>query len=151
MNIKSLIVVLLVLASMIALRAEDKKQRQSERGMLEKMEAVPCGANQKGLTGLGTLWGSAGITHVNSSEKLCPQYLLRSDAMDYEIRPTNLKTATILPVGQEGEFKIKKNQMYLTFPEGPDRKTRTYQVVGMNPTRPDTDRGKSSSLTPDER
>ena len=146
MNIKSSIILLLVAFSTIPLRADDKKRGQAERGMLEKMEAVPCGANQKGLTGLGTLWASAGITHVNSSEKLCPQYLLRSDDMDYEIRPTNLKHATILPVGQEGEFKIKKNQMYLTFPEGTDRKTRTYQVVGMNPTKPE-----KSTLSSDER
>ncbi len=51
------------------------------------MEAVPCGAKQTGLAGLGALWGSAGITHINSNEKLCPQYLLRTDEMDYEIRP----------------------------------------------------------------
>jgi hypothetical protein len=36
---------------------------------------------------LGALWGSVGITHINSNEKLCPQYLLRTDQMDYEIRP----------------------------------------------------------------
>ena len=102
------------------------------------MEAVPCGAKQTGLAGLGTLWASAGITHINSNEKLCPQYLLRTDEMDYEIRPIDLKHATILPIGQEGEFKIKKNEMILTMTEGADRKTRSYEVVSMNPANPDS-------------
>jgi hypothetical protein len=35
-------------------------------------------------------------------------------------------------VGQEGEFKIKKNYMYLKIPDG-DKKRRTYQVVAMKP------------------
>jgi hypothetical protein len=150
MKIKSAIVLLLSFASALPLMAGGKKN-ETERGMLEKMEAVPCGANQKGFTGVGTLWASAGITKTTSNEKLCPQYLLRTDEMDYEIRPKDLKHATILPVGQEGEFRIKKNQMTLTFPEGPDRKTRAYQVVGMTPAKTDTDQARSTSATSDER
>jgi hypothetical protein len=150
MNIKSTIVLLLVLISAIPLTAHDnKKTKDVERGILEKMEAVPCGAKQRGLSGLGTLWGSAGITHVNSNEKLCPQYLLRTDDMDYEIRPIDLKHATILPVGQEGEFTIKKNEMILSMPEGSDHKKRTYEVVAMNPAHPDNG-PKSSSLSRDQ-
>ncbi|HXN99471.1 MAG TPA: hypothetical protein VN881_10390 [Candidatus Acidoferrales bacterium] len=149
MNIKRTIIVLLVLISAIPLSADDKKKKDVGRGILEKMEAVPCGAKQRGLSGLGTLWGSAGITHVNSNEKLCPQYLLRTDDMDYEIRPIDLKHATILPVGTEGEFTIKKNEMILTMPEGGDRKTRSYEVVAMNPANPDTG-PKSSSPSPDK-
>jgi|SRR5579862_1621120 len=149
MNIKSSVVFLLVLVSAATLSANGKK-KALERGMLEKMEAVPCGAKQRGLAGLGSLWGSVGITHVNSDEKLCPQYLLRTDAMDYEIRPVDLKHSTVLPVGTEGEFKIKKNVMILSMPEGGDRKMREYEVVSMNPSNPDSDKGKSSSLTPSE-
>jgi hypothetical protein len=151
MNIKSAMVLLLVLISAVPLSAhDDKKKKDVERGILEKMEAVPCGAKQRGLSGLGTLWGSAGITHVNSNEKLCPQYLLRTDNMDYEIRPIDLKHATILPVGTEGEFTIKKNEMILTMPEAGDRKTRTYEVVAMNPAHPDS-QPKSSSPSGDQR
>lgn len=117
MNSKVAVTVLLMISSTIPLLGGGKKHGL-ERGMLEKMEAVPCGANQKGFTGLGTLWGSAGITKTTSNEKLCPQYLLRTDEMDYEIRPKDLKHATILPVGQEGEFQIKKNEMFLTFRTG---------------------------------
>jgi hypothetical protein len=152
MNIKrSAFVLLLALISTIPLSAHgNKKKTGLERGILEKMEAVPCGAKQTGLAGLGTLWGSAGITHINSNEKLCPQYLLRTDQMDYQIRPIDLKHATILPIGQEGEFKIKKNEMILTMTEGSDQKSRSYEVVSMNPADPDSAGAKLSGPSADD-
>jgi hypothetical protein len=73
MSNRSALVLMLVLISAIPLSAHDKKKKDGERGILERMEAVPCGAKQTGLAGLGALWGSAGITHLNSNEKLCPQ------------------------------------------------------------------------------
>jgi hypothetical protein len=143
---------LLALISAVPLSAHDNKKKNSiERGILEKMEAVPCGAKQTGLAGLGALWGSAGITHINSNEKLCPQYLLRTDEMDYEIRPIDLKHATILPIGQEGEFKIKKNEMILTMTKGSDQRARSYEVVSMNPANPDNGGARSSSPSENNR
>ncbi len=91
--------------------AKDKK-KHANRAMIEKMEAVPCGAKEHGLTGLGSLWGSVGVTHVNSDEKLCPQYLLRTDDMEYHVRPLD--------------------QFDMRVPDG-DRKMRHYQVVAMKP------------------
>jgi hypothetical protein len=133
---KATFVLSLALISAAPLSAHGNKKRIGfQRGLLEKMDAVPCGAKQTGLAGLGALWGSAGITHINSNEKLCPQYLLRTDEMDYEIRPIDLKHATILPIGQEGQFKIQKNEMLLTMS---DRKARSYEVVSMNPANPDS-------------
>src|SRR6267378_1700194 len=127
MNIKSSLGLVLVLVSAVPLSAGDKKN-QSERGMLERMDAVACGAKQRGLSGLGTLWASVGITHVNSDEKLCPQYLLRTDEMDYHIRPTDNKHPAVLPIGHEVVYKIKKVRMVVKVPDG-DNKNRTYQVV----------------------
>jgi hypothetical protein len=151
MNMKGTFVLLLGLISAIPLSAHDKKKDGLERGILEKMEAVPCGAKQTGLAGLGALWGSAGITHINSNEKLCPQYLLRTDEMDYEIRPIDLKHATILPIGKEGAFMIKKDEMILTMSEGSDQKPRDYEVVSMNPANPDSGAAKLSTTSEDNR
>jgi hypothetical protein len=134
---KILAVALLLLLGVTPLIAGGKK-KGPERGMLEKMEAVPCGARERGLTGLGAIYGSVGVTHVNSDEKLCPQYLLRTDEMEYHIRPVDGKHPVILPVGHEGEFKIKKDHLYLKVPDG-DRKTRSYQVVSMKPLNSETD------------
>jgi hypothetical protein len=137
MSIKTSVILTLVLVATIPLSVTAKKKNGPERAMLEKMEAVPCGAKERGLTGLGSVWASAGITHVNSDEKLCPQYLLRTDEKEYEIRPTDGKHPTILPVGHEGEFKIKNDRMFLTVEDG-DRKTRTYQVVSIKQLNSDT-------------
>ncbi|MGA9882222.1 MAG: hypothetical protein WBQ34_00735 [Candidatus Acidiferrales bacterium] len=145
MKIKISVVLAIVLAAVAPLSAKSKKE--PERGMLEKMDAVPCGAKERGLSGLGTLWASAGITHVNSDEKLCPEYLLRTDQMDYEIRPLNLKHAVILPVGHEGVFKIKKNCMILSFPDDGLKKRRAYEVVSMIPANTGDDGAESSSLS----
>ena len=132
MKLKTLLILSLVLAAAAPLSAGDKKKKQPDRAMLEKMEAVPCGAKQRGLTGLGSVWASAGITHVNSDEKLCPQYLLRTDDMEYEIRPRDKRHPAVLPVGQEVVFKVKNDRMSVKCPEG-DNKARSYQVVAMRP------------------
>jgi hypothetical protein len=132
MKITTLLMIAFVVISVPNIHAKDKKKDQPERGMLEKMEAVPCGAKEHGITGLGTIWASAGITHVNSDEKLCPEYLLRTDDMEYHIRPKDIKHSTVLAVGHEGTFKIKDDRMNLKFEDG-DKKTREYRVVSVNP------------------
>lgn len=131
MNAKNLFTLVLIVLFALPLSANNKKKNQ-QRAMLEKMDAVPCGANQKGLSGLGSLWGSIGITKMSSNEKLCPQYLIKTDDMEYEIRPTDLKHAVLLPVGQEAVIKVKKNSILLRIADGDD-KMRSYQVVGMSP------------------
>ncbi len=113
--------------------AESKdKKKHAQRGMLESMQSVPCGAKQRGLTGLGSIFGSVGVEHVNSHEQLCPQYLFRTDEMEYHIRPVDLKHASLLPVGHEGEYKIKKDRLVLKVVDG-DKKARDYQVISMQP------------------
>jgi hypothetical protein len=136
MNVKSILITMLMIVCALPLSANDNKKQKDmmKRGMLEKMEAVPCGAKQRGLSGLGSFWASAGITHVNSDEKLCPQYLLRTDEMNYEIRPFDMKHAILLPVGHEGTFRLGKNSMLLSVEDAPDRKVHAYEIVAMNPT-----------------
>jgi hypothetical protein len=122
---------ILMFALLFAVPSFAGGKKHPERAMIEKMEAVPCGAKERGLTGLGSIFASVGATAVNSSEKLCPQYMLRSDDMEYHVRPLD-KHPRILPVGQEGEFKINKDVMLMRIPDG-DHKKRRYQVVAMTP------------------
>ena len=107
-------------------------KKHGQRAMIEKMEAVPCGAKERGLTGLGSVWASVGATHVNTDEKLCPQYELKTDDMEYHVRPLDHKHPRLLPIGQEGEFKISKDVLEMRVPDG-DHKMRRYQVVAMKP------------------
>lgn len=107
--------------------AKDKKKQNV--AMIEKMEAVPCGAKERGLTGLGSVFASVGATRVDSTEKLCPQYMLRTDDIEYHVRPLD-KHPNLLPVGQEGEFRIHKDVMEMKVADS-DHKRRRYQVVAI--------------------
>ncbi len=147
-KIHSLLLVL-ILVSAIPVSANGKKKGQ-QRAMLEKMDAVPCGASQKGLSGLGSLWASVGLTHMSSTEKLCPQYVIRTDQMEYEIRPANLKHAVILPIGHEAVIKIKKNRMMLRVPDSGDHKMRSYQVVSIRPNPANADNSSSVEEKPSD-
>jgi hypothetical protein len=133
MNVKKSLFVALALVLLVPSVALGK-DKKLQRAMLESMQAVPCGARERGLTGLGSMVASLGVEHVNSHEQLCPQYLLRTDEMDYHIRPLDLKHAVVLPVGHEAEFKIKKDRMLLRIGDG---KERAYQVVSMQPINSD--------------
>lgn len=128
MNIRIAMTAALALVFITPGSAAAKDKKHIQRGMLEKMQAMPCGVKERGLTSLGGLWAGIGVQHVNSNEKLCPQYLFRTDQMDYQIRPLDEKHAALLPVGQEGEFKIKKDKLFLRVG---DHKMRAYQVVSM--------------------
>jgi hypothetical protein len=132
MATKTQIILAIAMVLAVPVSAGAKKKNQPDRGLLEKMDAVPCGAKQKGLAGLGSFWASVGITDVHSTEKLCPQYLIRTDDMDYRVRPMNMKHPLILPIGHEVVFKLKKDRMMVKVPDG-DQKMRSYEVVGMEP------------------
>ena len=143
MNVRAALIAALILLSAIPASAGGDKKK-GDRAMVEKMESVPCGAKEKGLSGLGTPWGSAGITHVNSDEKLCPQYMVITDQMEYHIRPTDTKHPAVLPVGKEITFKIKKDHMILRAADG-DKKEMTYLVVAVKPNSEESASAKSSN------
>jgi hypothetical protein len=132
MKMKGQFMLLSMCALTLAVPSFAGAKKHEARAMIEKMEAVPCGAKERGLTGLGSVWASIGATHVDSDEKLCPQYMLRTDDMEYRVRPLDHKHPVILPVGKEGEFKISKDVMEMRIPDG-DHKKRRYQVVAMKP------------------
>jgi hypothetical protein len=147
MRVKILLAAALSLVLTVSSMAEGKdkkdKKKHPQRGMLESMQSVPCGAKERGLAGLGSVFGSVGVQHVDSHEQLCPQYLFRTDEMEYHIRPLDTKHAVLLPVGHEGEFKIKKDRLFLKVPDG-ENKTRPYQVVAMQPVSSETNADSTS-------
>jgi len=146
MKVKISAVLALLLLVLVAPSTAGKKKNQPDRGMLEKMDAVPCGAKTKGLSGLGSFWASLGITDVHSTEKMCPQYLVRTDEMDYRIRPMNMKHPAILPIGHEVVVKMKKDRMLVKVPDG-DKKMREYEVVGIEPAAPPAENALAKSVS----
>lgn len=147
MKAKTPLILALFLVALVPSGAGAKKKNQPDLGMLEKMDAVPCGAKQKGLAGLGSFWASIGVTDVHSTEKLCPQYLVRTDDMDYRIRPMDLKHPVILPIGHEVVVKIKKDRMLVRVQDG-DKKMHEYEVVGMEPAAPPAENASTKAVNP---
>ncbi len=148
MKIKKSLIAVLSLLLAVATIAAGRDKKKGQIGMLESMQSVPCGYKERGVTGLGSMVASLGVEHVNSHEQLCPQYLLRTDAMDYHIRPLDLKHPVVLPIGHEAEFKIKKDRLFLRIADG-DKKELAYQVVSMQPSNAE-DKVESSAYRPAE-
>jgi hypothetical protein len=132
MKATMLVIGALVLSMLHPTSAAAKDKKKPPRGMIESMQSLPCGMKQKGLNGLGAVWGSVGVTSVSSNEKLCPQYLFRTDDLEYHIRPKDTKHPVILPIGHEAEFKVKKDEILLKVADG-DHKTLAYHVISMEP------------------
>lgn len=61
--------------------------------------------------------------------------MLRTDDMEYNVRPLDHKHPRILPVGQDGEFNISKDVIEMSIPDGDHKKLR-YQVIAMKTHRP---------------
>ena len=55
MNRNTPLALILTLAVTLPAFARDKK-KHPDRAMIEQMESVPCGASEKGLTGIGSVF-----------------------------------------------------------------------------------------------
>jgi len=105
------------------------KEVYRQKGLLADMQSVACGYAQKsGPTVAGAIF--TGSQHTKSRELLCQEYTLKADRVTYRIRPKDEKHPVLLPVGEQAEFRLKKDEMLLRIPES-DTKEREYFVVSM--------------------
>ncbi len=112
--------------------APAKEHHFYQKGRLLSMESVSCGyAEKSGNTFKGEILGTNG-GHKNTEEVLCQEYLLRGDSVIYRIRPRDQKHPVLLPVGDNAEFRIEKDRLFLKVTESGD-KERDYNVVSMTP------------------
>jgi hypothetical protein len=119
----------------------------TETATLMEMSAVPCGSQERGFTGIGGVLATAGVEHVNAKDKLCQEYVLRTNFMQYRIRPLDEKHPVLLPVGEKAHFHIKGDHLLLVVPDGDD-KQREYRVVGMKPLTSEDEGSPGSSSHP---
>jgi hypothetical protein len=120
----------IVLGVASAALAKDPKPYQT--GKLLQMDSVQCGTAEKNSTSvagemLGTDSGSK-----KTQEVLCQEYVLQSERVIYRIRPRDEKHPVLLPVGEQAQFRLQKDQMLLHL-EDLDSREREYIVVSMTP------------------
>jgi len=84
------------------------------------MDSVQCGTDTKDA--------KKGKTH----ELLCQEYVVQTDQVLYRIRPKDDKHSTLLPIGQNAQFRLEKNRMLLRV-EGADGKEREYLIMSIKP------------------
>jgi hypothetical protein len=124
-------VLVLVAFSAMVLPAQ-AREKSYDRGVLVKMESASCGTAEKGSKTLaGEILGTDG-EHKNTEQMLCPEYLLQADRVIYRIRPRDEKHPTILPIGEDAQFRIEKDKLIMRVPELSD-KEREYSVVSITP------------------
>ena len=103
-----------------------------QKGRIAQMDAVACGYDENsGKSVLGEVIGTDNA-HKKTKEMLCQEYVLRSDRVIYRIRPRDEKHPVLLPVGEDAEFRLQKDKLYLRVNEL-DGKERDYSVVSMTP------------------
>ena len=111
----------LVLASiLLAATAYAKELKAYQDGKLLQMDSVQCGTDTKDA--------KKGKTH----ELLCQEYVVQTDQVLYRVRPKDDKHATLLPIGQNAQFRLEKNRMLLRV-EGADGKEREYMIMSIKP------------------
>jgi hypothetical protein len=121
---------LLLVFLMVASVAEAKEARFYDKGTLVEMSSVECGVDTKGAEGVGGILGVDDSEHVKARQMLCQEYLLRTDRLEYKIRPKDEKHLALLPIGGQAQFRITKGRMHVLVPEL-DNKEREFIVVSV--------------------
>lgn len=122
----------LISALFLIALAQAKDVKVHESGTLVQMNSVECGFDQKSSNSFaGELIGTDS-EHRKTRQLLCQEYVLRSDRLDYHIRPRDEKHPVLLPVGGRAQFRMAKDKMKLRV-EDLDDKERDYVVVSMTP------------------
>ena len=123
-----LIVAGLILAAATVTLAKDPPSY--DKGVLLSMASSSCGTAERGGKSVtGEILGTDG-EHKNTEQVLCQEYVLQGDRIVYHIRPTDSKHPQLLPVGDNVQYRIHKDKMYLLNSEG-DTKEREYSVISM--------------------
>ena len=95
---------------LMASLAHAKEPKVHQSGSLLQMDSVECGVDENsGKSFVGEVVGTDSA-HKKTHALLCQEYLLQSDTVIYRIRPRDEKHPVLLPVGQDVQFRIHKEQ-----------------------------------------
>jgi len=137
----------LFLAVMVLAALASAETHFYQKGTLLEMNAVECGYTEKDSKGFTGMLLGTDSQQKKAEQMLCHEYVLQADRIIYRIRPREQKHVALLPVGEQAEFRMKKDRMVLRVLEGGDGKERDYLVVSMVP-RPETSGAKGAEKSP---
>jgi hypothetical protein len=132
-----------VFAVVIATQAKDPVLYQT--GHLIEMRPVSCGYLENSGKGFLDEFVSTENGNAKNKELNCQEYVLKSDKIVFHIRPKEEKRATVLPIGEEAKFRIKKDRLMLAIPEI-GAKEAEYFVVSMTQIPPEDSQSDSAAV-----
>lgn len=107
-----------------------KDVSRNRLGVLLRMESVPCGV----VEGSGfskALLGAPAPLPVQD-DRLCQEYVLRSEGLYYRIRSRDRKHPVLLPIGEQAQFRLHRDRMLLQV-EDFDSKAYEFSVLAIVP------------------
>jgi len=117
---------------LLATTVQGKEPMHYQSGRLMRMDSVKCGTDEKnGKSFAGEMIGTDS-SHMKTHELLCQQYTLETNDLVYTVRPKDDKHPTLLPIGENAQFRLKKDKLMLRV-EDMDDKEREYIVVSIVP------------------
>ena len=121
-------VLIVVVMCTAVLSAKDVSRNRL--GVLLRMESVPCGV----VEGSGfskALLGAPAPLPVQD-DRLCQEYVLRSEGLYYRIRSRDRKHPVLLPIGEQAQFRLHRDRMLLQV-EDFDSKAYEFSVLAIVP------------------
>ena len=124
--------ILLWVVLSVAASAFAKEPKAYQSGKVVQMVSVQCGTAEKDSTSLAGEMLGTDSGSKKTQQLLCKEYVIETEHVIYHIRPKNEKHPELLPIGEQAQFRLQKDNMMLRM-EGFDSKEREYVVVSMVP------------------
>jgi hypothetical protein len=122
---RALVVVVLCTAVLNA-----KNASRNRLGVLLRMESVPCGAVEASTFSKALL--GAPVPAPPQEDRLCQEYVLRSEGLYYRIRSRDRRHPVLLPIGEQAQFHLHRDRMLLQV-EDFDSKAYEFTVLAIVP------------------
>ena len=107
-----------------------KNASRNRLGVLLRMESVPCGAIE--ASGFSKALLGAPAPAPLQDDRLCQEYVLRSEGLYYRIRSRDRRHPVLLPIGEQAQFHLHRDRMLLQV-EDFDSKTYEFSVLAIVP------------------
>jgi hypothetical protein len=107
-----------------------KNASRPRLGVLLRMESVPCGAVEASAFSKAMLGAPTPAPVLD--DRLCQEYVLRSEGLYYRIRSRDRKHPVLLPIGEQAQFRLHRDRMLLQV-EDFDSKAYEFTVLAIVP------------------
>jgi len=141
---RSKLLLCVVLSAAVFTYAKEPKAYQN--GKVVQMVSVQCGTAEKDSTSLASEMLGTDSGSKKTQQLLCKEYVIETEHVIYHIRPKSEKHPELLPIGEQAQFRLQKDNMMLRM-EGVVNKEREYVVVSMTP-RTDSSTADATPIHP---